>query len=241
MKQSVSCSYCGVQILRNKSRSGIYFCTTYHKAKWQVAQREALGFDREWLVREYINKRRSANDIAREIGRDPKRVWEWMRDYGIEIRPRGTDYGNGFKAGNESPFKGMSHTPENKERFRQLRLLDGRLPYIKDGKHWLHHEGAVSPAWKGGITPERQAFYASEEWRKTVKVVWARDDAKCCRCGKHHNTTASRGTFHIHHIVSFQNKDLRASAENLVLLCRDCHLFVHSNANVGGEFMRASS
>jgi hypothetical protein len=59
------------------------------------------------------------------------------------------------------------------------------------------------PAWKGGITPERQQFYSTEEWSDAVKGVWKRDNAICQNCKKHHNTTKSRGTFHIHHIVSF--------------------------------------
>jgi len=109
---------------------------------------------------------------------------------------------------------------------------------MKDGKHWLRHDGAVHPNWKGGITPERQAFYATEAWREAVKIVWARARAKCERCGVHHSTMARRGTFHVHHIVGFACAALRAQPENLALLCKPCHLFVHSKKNVHREFIK---
>lgn len=238
MKIQTKCSFCCTSISRHKSKSGNYFCNIDHKARWQKLQRESIGYTKEWLIGEYIEKGKSTNQIAREIGRNSKRVWEWIKDYGLETRPRGSDYGQLFKQGSESAFKGRSHTKENKELFRELRLADGRMPYMKDGKHWLRHEGARSPNWQGGISPERQAFYSSEQWADAVKAVWSRDDATCQKCGKHHNTAIARGTFHIHHIVSFRVRELRAETSNLVLLCRDCHLWVHSRRNSEKDFIK---
>jgi predicted HNH restriction endonuclease len=48
----------------------------------------------------------------------------------------------------------------------------------------------------------------------------------------------SRGTFHIHHVVSFMVRELRAEPDNLVLLCKKCHLFVHSRKNKTSEFIK---
>lgn len=237
MKLAVNCSHCGAQLRRYATKSGNYFCDNAHKAAWQRAQREALGFTREWLEREYIEKRRSANDIAREIGRDSKRVWEWLRDYGIETRSRGTDYGQCFKRGQKSAFYGHRHSSANKERFRAMRLLDGHVPYLKDGQHWLHATKRKPASWKGGITAERQAFYATHEWRDAVKAVWRRDNATCRRCGRLHNGDRSGGAFHIHHIVSFKVKSLRSDPDNLVLLCAKCHRFVHGKRNDNHLFL----
>lgn len=247
VRKDVSCTQCGRKINRvvwnyGKNRPiKTFFCDNVCKGQWQKAQREAQGYTREWLENQYCQKGKSANQIAREIGRDPKRVWEWIKDYGMETRPRGTDYGQHFKPGHDSPFKGLSHRPETKEIFRENRLKDGRVPYLKDGVHWLHHpdfKDREHPNWKGGSTPERQAFYATPDWAEAVKAVWARDNATCQKCGKHHNTCENRGTFHIHHIVSFMVKELRAEPDNLVLLCKDCHRWVHSKKNTEKHFIK---
>lgn len=219
----------------------MHFCSTAHKALWQTKQRESLGFTREWLAAEYFDKGKSTYQIAKEIGRDSKRVWEWMRDYGMNVRPRGTDYGQAFKKGMVSPFIGRKHTDETKEKLSRIAKADGRVPYDPEvGSYMKGRKGADTPNWKGGATPERQAFYCSKEWADAVKAVWKRDEAICQRCGKNHNVAESRGTFHIHHIVSFMVARLRAKVSNLVLLCNECHRFVHSKKNthksfIGGE------
>lgn len=242
-KSNVNCSFCGCELVRNKwnyLRSAPienFFCGTKCKGKWQIAQRENLGFTKDFLIDEYVNKRKSADQIAREIGRDPKRVWEWLRDYGIQKRPRGTDYGNAFVKGQESAFKGMKHSQESKEKIRQKRLIDGRVPYLKDGKHWLAGTKGVSPNYQGGITPERQSLYSSQEWINAVKVVWKRDKNICQKCGKNHNDADIRGTFHIHHIVSFKVVELRSDPSNLILLCKECHNWVHSKKNTNKQFI----
>lgn len=238
-KTQFTCDTCGCIMLRNESKSGRHFCSTSHKAQWQRQQKERIGYDKTWLSDQYIAQRKSADQIAREIGRDPKRVWEWLRDYGIETRPRGTDYGHGFKIGDDSLFKGRTHTEETKEKLRMRRLSDGRVPYLMpDGTHAMRgRKGDLHPSWKGGLTPERQAFYSSDEWKDSCKVVWSRANAKCERCGKSHNAANHRGTFHIHHVVSFMVRELRADTFNLILLCVDCHRFVHSRQNKQKEFL----
>ena len=95
--------------------------------------------------------------------------------------------------------------------------------------------GDKHPGWRGGITPERQTVYSSKEWAKASVAVWRRDKRTCQRCGKRY----SKGmAFHIHHIVSFQVVALRTEPSNLVLLCIDCHHFVHSPANVERLFIK---
>ena len=85
-KSKVNCSKCGCEIERwiinpvTKKPIKNFFCDTKCKGVWQTEQRESLGFTKEWLINEYVNKGKSANQIAKEIGRDSKRVWEWMRD-----------------------------------------------------------------------------------------------------------------------------------------------------------------
>ena len=97
-------------------------------------------------------------------------------------------------------------------------------------------KGELSPNWKGGITAERQAFYSSKKWKEVCSYVWNRDEATCQRCGLR-KTDNPQKSFHIHHIKSFKYKDLRAEPTNLILLCEDCHRFVHSKKNINKEFL----
>lgn len=197
---------------------------------------------REWLEREYVTKRRTCNEIAADLSRDPKTVWTWLKHYGIPTRPRGGSTASGsFKKGGRNAFAGRRHSAKTKARLRELRSASPTLPHLKDGTHWLASKPkSEHPNWKGGITPERQAFYASPEWREACRAVWRRADAKCERCGADHRESGRRGTFHVHHIASFAVRELRAEVDNLALLCGDCHRFVHGKANTGRELIGAA-
>ncbi len=247
VREIVSCSQCGNEISRvvwnyGKSRPiKEFFCDTSCKGSWQVAQRESLGFTKEFLIEEYIVKEKSANQIGKEIGRDAKSVWRWMVDYGIETRPRGHNPPPLTGSGKDNPFYGKKHSDETKQKIREVRLKDGLVPCIKDGVHWMHHEDYTQedhPKWKGGLSPERQVVYSSPEWKECVKYIWGRDKAICQRCGKHHNENRDKGSFHIHHIVSFQVEEKRTDVDNLILVCRDCHYWIHSNKNTDNEFIK---
>lgn len=233
------CSYCNKEIKRKVFHKNCKnrFCNNECKGEWQKEERRKQGFTKEWIYEQYWTLGKSADQIAKEIKKNPKTVWFWFKADNIPTRPRGSEYGQQFKKGQESAFKGKKHTEENKEKIRQKRLEDGHVPYLKNGIHWLKHEGAVSPNYKGGISPERQSFYSSIEWSEAVKKIWERDNAICQRCGKKHNIEENRGTFHIHHIESFLNKEKRADIDNLILLCRPCHLWVHSKKNINKEFI----
>jgi 5-methylcytosine-specific restriction endonuclease McrA len=120
-----------------------------------------------------------------------------------------------------------------------MAIADGRLPWGKDNPHPMKGvTGPDHPGWKGGLTPERQAFYSSQEWVEAVKHVWARDDATCQKCGKRQGDNGERDEFHIHHIVTFVVRELRAEPSNLVLLCQGCHRWVHSKKNVSKKFIK---
>ena len=96
-KKLVNCAQCGAEVKRwltnpnTKQPIKNFFCDTTCKGLWQVSQRESLGFTKEWLIDQYINQKKGANQIGREIGRDGKRVWEWLLRYDITTRPRGHD------------------------------------------------------------------------------------------------------------------------------------------------------
>jgi hypothetical protein len=93
--------------------------------------------------------------------------------------------------------------------------------------------GDKHPGWRGGVTPERQALYSSTEWAKASRIVWKRDGGKCRRCEKRYGECS----IHIHHVESFANREKRSDPSNLILLCYDCHRFVHSKKNVNKEYI----
>lgn len=164
---------------------------------WRPTQ---LFRDKEWLTKEYIDKKRSAKSIATDFGVTEAAILFWLRKHGIKRR-------------SVTEIRKMKHWG---------------LAGNQNGMYGKH--GKEVGNWKGGCTPERQAFYSSLEWKEVCPKVWKRDRARCLRCG-------SDNDLHVHHIASFAIKELRADLMNLVLLCKKCHNFVHSKKNTKGDFI----
>lgn len=170
--------------------------------------REAQAFrDKDWLMEEYVTKQRSTMEIANEFGVTDGAILFWLRKHNIPRR-------------NVSQARKIKHWG-----------LSG-----PDNPMW-NRRGELNPHWKGGITPERQEFYTSQEWKTACSYVWKRDNATCQRCNMHKEDSADM-PFHIHHIISFKKKETRADTINLVLVCEVCHHWIHSNANVNEEFIK---
>lgn len=189
-----------------------------------------------WFL--YIGASLGCPEIGRIFERDAKTVLWWMRRAGIPTRPRGSDQRQWLKAGHRMHL-GRKRSAEAVRNIRAATMRRGAVPYLRGGKHWLHTvPRETNPNWKGGVTAERQAFYATPEWKAACRAVWARADARCERCALDSRTVDLKAApFHVHHIVSFAIADLRAEPSNLALLCRPCHLWVHSTANIGHEFL----
>ena len=236
------CHWCGKQLIRAKQSVFVrlHFCDRQCKGEYQ---RTAKPVTREWLEDHYIVQGLDCTQIAHMVKRHPKSVWNWLKDFGIPRRPRGSDPRQHFKKGSVNAFSGRTHTPETRAKMSARAKATGRVPYDPSvGSYMKGRKGPNTPNWKGGITPERQALYSSREWKECVKSVWKRDNAICCRCGKDHRTISAkdrkRWGFALHHIVGFEVVELRCVVSNLVLLCRPCHLWVHSKKNVNKDFIK---
>lgn len=105
---------------------------------------------------------------------------------------------------------------------------------IRSIKHW-GCSGPENPMWNGGTSSERKTFYNSLDWAWALRRVYARDNKSCQRCGR--KQTRPYGQFHVHHRISFAEKDLRINIDNLVLLCVKCHHWVHSKCNTRRSFL----
>jgi hypothetical protein len=194
----------------------------------------------DWLRQKYETEGLDCVQIAAIFGCDSKTAWAWVKAAGIEKRKRG--YGhpeNYFKPGQRSAFAGRKHSPAALAKIEHNTRARGGVPYLKNGIHWLKSPGAVNGRWLGGITPERPTLYRSAEWKEVVKAVWKRDNAICQRCGLDHRTVkrSYQSKFQLHHIDGFQIVERRMALDNLVLVCRPCHLWIHSKENSARLFL----
>lgn len=167
---------------------------------------EQLFRSKDWLTWEYSFLGRSSGEIAAQFGVTDAAILFWLKRHKIKRRS-----------------------------VSEARELKTWGLHGSDNPMW-NRKGELNPNWKGGITAERQAFYASDEWKKACSRVWKRDKATCQRCGLHRDDRPDM-PFAIHHIQPFDVTELRSVVVNLVLLCEACHHFVHSRGNINREFL----
>jgi len=269
------CEFCHQPVKRKQQSVSanvrMHFCNNQCKGEYQ---RLAKPVTKEWLEQKYLVEKLDTSIIGRLVSRDPKSVWNWLKDFHIPTRGRGghnkrvggpkwvpchievmrpaqidlerwyreewqslATIAERLQVGETTVGRWLNHYQIPLRSIKEYRARDGRVPYLKNGVHHLKGKrGVETPNWKGGITPERQAFYRSEEWRMACITVWRRAKAYCERCGEKQRKK-DRGTYHIHHVISFKVRELRGVPTNLLLLCSPCHRFVHSKVNVHKEYL----
>lgn len=162
-------------------------------------------WNKEWLYNEYVVKFRSTKDIAKEFGCRDTNIQYFLAKFSIPTR--------------------------NTEEIRSIKYWGSK----GQTNPMYGRTKSRNPNWKGGITPERQDFYSSLEWKQFSKKIWRKYRGTCVRCKMHQSKCENK--FHIHHIKSFRYVELRMLESNVVLLCKECHSFVHSRKNINHEFI----
>ncbi|HSQ90012.1 HNH endonuclease signature motif containing protein [Romboutsia sp.] len=71
-------------------------------------------------------------------------------------------------------------------------------------------------------------FYKSKEWKRVREYIFNKYHGLCNKCGKPGEE--------VHHIIWLSPKnmndiDITLGEDNLVLLCRDCHVGIHRKIN----------
>lgn len=107
--------------------------------------------DKNWLTSEYVDKKRSAAEIAADFGISAAAILFWLRKHNIPRR-------------DVSEARSVKHWGSSGE---------------KNGMYGKFRE--ASGNWRGGCSPERQTFYSSSEWARASIFVWRRDKATCQR------------------------------------------------------------
>lgn len=123
--------------------------------------------NKEWLEREYVERQRSASDIAQECTCTEANILQHLRKFGIPRRNMST-----IRKSKHWGLRGKANG------------MSGRT-------------GETNPNYTDGSSPERQRLYASGEWKEIVRTVYKRDNYHCVRCGSPHTGTRSLCAHHI--------------------------------------------
>jgi len=124
-------------------------------------------WDKKWLLAEYVTKKKSATQIAKEQKCHKNNIYFFLNKHKI-------------------PTRSMSQTRKIKK---------WSLPGKANGMHG--RTGKANPNWNGGHSPERQSKYARSAWKELAKDVLKRDDYKCQDCGAKHTGKSKLVVHHI--------------------------------------------
>ena len=162
-------------------------------------------WDKEWLAREYTEKKRSSADIADECGITDGGIFYWLDKHGI-------------------PRRTVSEARAAK-RWSSPREANGMFGKV----------GTASPSWKGGLTPLRQSVYSSIPWADAVRAVWERDGGVCTEPACGYSSTNRRKMHIHHDKDFSRYPALRCDPNNLRLVCSKCHGRIHAEMRKAGE------
>ena len=183
-------------------RAGDY----YVHVNGSVAEAPALYQDKEWLERQYAEKRRDVRDIAEDCGVSYHTIRKWLTRHELTEPSRGR-----FSQGHSSWNRGLTYELGS----RQL------------SEEWVaanqkSRSGAASNFWHGGGSAQRDAI---GRWTTQVAhKVHSRNRWTCQLCVRR------AGGLHCHHIVPVWADASKAKElDNLTTLCASCHGKVTGN------------
>lgn len=173
------------------------------------------GTNDVWRSYEWMKAKRdlglSVQEIADEAGCSYHNIRKWLKIHGLQFDQR-----QFYFSKNQDPWnkgkKGYSQPPRSPEYLQNLRAKIRR--------------GEESNFWKGGITPERNLIGA---WTtQQAPSVHKKYGYICQVCGKKSNK------LHAHHIKPVvTHPELAYDFDNLVSVCPDCHIKIHTGKEMG--------
>jgi len=195
-------------------------------------------YDRNWLIDEYINKQKSAANIARDIGCKTTTVRYHLIRNNIPIRSRSEtqhlsqviEKNREKNTGELNGMYGRKHKEDAKELMRIARrnnpvkqsderkqLLSERWKGCNNPKYGTHRFGELNPSWRGGISYGKYCKKFNDEFKEYIRNKFNRT---CYICGKSEESRK----LHVHHIDYNKNSICNGKSWAFVPLCQKCHL-----------------
>jgi len=113
-------------------------------------------WDKNWLYKEYIEKKKSAREIAEEQGCKENNILYFLEKFGIKRR--------------------------SMSKAREIKYWGAK----GEKNPMFGKRGEENPNWQGGKSPLRQKFYSRSEWKELSKKILKRDNYQCQLCGAEH-------------------------------------------------------
>jgi acetyltransferase-like isoleucine patch superfamily enzyme/transposase len=179
--------------------------------KFNIKPREQYGFkkfkNKEWL--QNALEKHTTKDIARMCKCNRDTIMKWIKNFDIK-------------------YKRICTTKTKKIR-HNVRIGKKHSDIVKE-KIRLSQLGDKGHNWRGGKTDER----FKNGWKQQKKKALERDNYTCQRCGKTKKENNNR-ELDVHHKVPFRCfVDFQEGhrLENLIVLCRKCHLIEESKKTI---------
>lgn len=195
-----------------------------------------MTLDRDTLTQLYTLQQLSDRAIGELLDVPAHQVYLTRRALGIPSRPRGHNLTGGQRpAIDYGTWRGKSRDAATRAKIsaaaqQQVSRPSGQFHPM------FGRTGCANPNYKHGRSPERQRVYSSYAWRVVIEYVYGRDGGECQRCGgaiehQHKNQ-------HHHHLAGWEDfPERRIDPENVVLMCRPCHEWIHSAQNTARHFL----
>lgn len=194
-----------------------------------------LYLDREWLVGEYVNKGKTAMQIAKENNCTDANIYRVMKRFGIPRRKRKwteeqikvlLDYSDKYTFKEIAQFLDKTYDAI-RIKASQLGIRSKYEPAIRDEntreKISASLQGLGLEDWSGYKETNNKLIRKSIAYKKWRTAVFERDNYTCQECG----ACSGRGRkvyLHADHIKRFaEYPELRLVVANGRTLCVDCH------------------